>query len=237
MPGRGAGDRGIDAELRVRNPFPRQGHRAETILHTMQTMWSYGGNLRTRTDVAARNPTATFRSGIEPQEFATMMIPSDRTTARRVARMILAGAAVLLAQQGAAASDDGVHQFFSAIFGGGAAEIAVAPAPVQNQGAPGIPYRAPRRAFRGRPLTVQLHKAKPKLAIAQLPTKPGKVSIFDDRTLRRGDAVMTAGGIRIFAGSGALPHASSDFVDLKISKELGKDITKVLAEVDRLPRG
>jgi len=166
-----------------------------------------------------------------------MMIPSDRTTARRIARMVLAGAAVLLAQQGAAASDDGVHQFFSAIFGGGVAEIAVAPARMQNQGAAEVPYRAPQRPFRGRPLTVRLHKAKPKLAVAQLPTKPGKVSIFDDGTLRRGDAVMMAGGIRIFAGSGALPHASSDFVGLTASKDLGKDLTKVLAEVDRLPRG
>jgi len=166
-----------------------------------------------------------------------MMIPSDRTTARRIARMVLAGAAVLLAQQGAAASDDGVHQFFSAIFGGGVAEIAVAPARMQNQGAAEVPYRAPQRPFRGRPLTVRLHKAKPKLAVSQLPTKPGKVSIFDDGTLRRGDAVMMAGGIRIFAGSGALPHASSDFVGLTASKDLGKDLTKVLAEVDRLPRG
>jgi len=48
---------------------------------------------------------------------------------------------------------------------------------------------------------------------------------------------MMSGGIRIFAGSGALPHASSDFVGLTASKDLGKDLTKVLAEVDRLPRG
>ncbi len=167
-----------------------------------------------------------------------MMIPSHRTTARRIARVILAGATVLLAQQGAAASgDDGLHQFFSAIFGGGAAQPAAASAPVQGQGSGEAPYRGHGRPFHGHPLTVRLQKTKPRVAVAQLPTKSGKVSIFDDGTLRRGDAVMTASGIRIFAGSGALPHASSDFVSLAATKDLTKDLTKVLAEVDRVPRG
>ena len=168
-----------------------------------------------------------------------MMYPLDRTTARRIARLILAGAAVLVAQQSAAASgDDGVRQFFSAIFGGGAAQTVATPAPVQRS--PGnreVPYRTHVRPFRDHPLTVRLHRAKPKAVAAQLPTKPGKVSIFDDGTLRRGDAVMTERGIRIFAGSRALPHASSDFVGLTASKDLSRDITKVLAEMDRLPRG
>jgi hypothetical protein len=169
-----------------------------------------------------------------------MMISSDGTTARRIARVILAGAAVLVAHQGAAASDDdGIHQFFSSVFGGAAqTAVAPAPAPVQNQSSgEATPYRPHVRPFHARSLTVRLHKAKPKVVVAQLPTKPGKVSIFDDGTLRRGDAVMTATGIRIFAGSGALPHASSDFVGLTTSKGINKDTSKVLAEMDRLPRG
>ena len=77
----------------------------------------------------------------------------------------------------------------------------------------------------------------PKIVMAQAPTKPGKVSIFEDRTLKRGDAVMTADGIRVFAGSASWPYTKADFIDLASAKDLNKDTTKVLAEVDRLPRG
>ena len=73
--------------------------------------------------------------------------------------------------------------------------------------------------------------------MAQVPTKPEKVSIFEDRTLKRGDVVMTADGIRVFAGSATWPYTKADFVDLATAKNLSKDTAKVLAEVDRLPRG
>ena len=73
--------------------------------------------------------------------------------------------------------------------------------------------------------------------MAQGPTKPGKVSIFEDRTLRRGDAVMMAQGIRVFAGSNSWPYTPGDFVGLDDAKHLSRDTTKVLVQLDKLPRG
>ena len=71
-----------------------------------------------------------------------------------------------------------------------------------------------------------------------MPVKPEKVAIFEDRTLRRGDAVMTAKGMRIFVGSNAGPHTSEDFVDLaKSGREVSKTTEKVLADLDKRPGG
>ena len=55
--------------------------------------------------------------------------------------------------------------------------------------------------------------------------------------MRRGDAVMTAKGVRIFAGSSSWPYAESDFVALTDSGEVSKTTSKVLAQLDKLPRG
>ena len=157
----------------------------------------------------------------------------DRTSTRNAARIAVAVVALLGAVHGALASGDGgLQQFFSSMFGDGGAAPVAAVAPAQSE------VEAPRpRAIHNRPLTVRLHRAKPRVVAAQVPTKPGKISIFQDRTLRRGDAVMMADGIRIFAGSTAWPYTSGDFVSLSAAKELGKAGSRVLAEADRLPRG
>jgi hypothetical protein len=56
--------------------------------------------------------------------------------------------------------------------------------------------------------------ARPKvIAHADLPHK-GPVSIYSDRTLRRGDSVMTAQGLRVFRGTSHFPYRASDFVSL-----------------------
>ncbi len=71
----------------------------------------------------------------------------------------------------------------------------------------------------------------------QVTTKYEKVSLLEDRTLKRGDVVMTANGIRVFAGSASFPYTKANFIELAAAKDLNKDTAKVLAEVDRLPRG
>ena len=86
--------------------------------------------------------------------------------------------------------------------------------------------------------TVGAVSSGPRLAFAPVPVKPQTVSILDDPTLRRGDAVMTAKGMRIFVGSTTGPHTNEDFVDLaKSGREVSKATGKVLADLDRRPGG
>ncbi|WP_129217147.1 hypothetical protein [Lichenibacterium ramalinae] len=161
-----------------------------------------------------------------------MMGFTTRGTVRRMARVAIAGAAMMAAVQGASADDAGVHDFFSAIFGGGQTQAA----PASESAAPAPGYDAPMRRA-SRPLTVRLHRPKPRIVYVDAPTKPAPVSIFEDRTLRRGDAVMTAKGVRIFAGSSSWPYSERDFVGLTDASQVSKDTSKVLAQLDKLPRG
>lgn len=156
---------------------------------------------------------------------------TTRGAGRRTARLAIAGAALFAAVQGASADDAGIHDFFSSIFGGGQSQAAPAAAP-----APG--YDEPvRRAQRSRPLTVRLHRPKPRMVFAETPTRPAPVSIFEDRTLRRGDAVMTAKGVRIFAGSSSWPYSERDFVGITEARQVSRDTSRVLAQLDKMPRG
>jgi hypothetical protein len=163
---------------------------------------------------------------------------STRTALRRSARLGLAGAVLLAAVTGASADDGGLGGFLASIFGG---HQQAAPAPPSQSGAGyevrGMPAHARYRRVIPRPLTVRLHQAKPRMVVAQAPTKPGKVSIYEDRTLRRGDAVMTADGVRVFAGSSSWPYTAGDFVILKDAKNIDRDTSRVLAQLDKLPRG
>ena len=85
-------------------------------------------------------------------------------------------------------------------------------------GAPGAwapmlppPIAAPR-AVRKR--VVHIRIARPKaIAHADIPHK-GPVSIYNDPTLRRGDSIMTAQGLRVFKGAAHFPYRASDFVSL-----------------------
>ena len=170
-----------------------------------------------------------------------MTLLAHRPIQRRVA-VLLFSATAMLATVHEAAADDGVTGFLSSIFGGGSPQQAPTPAPASAVPSQTYaPYLRPLMRFsrhdHGRTLTVRLHRTAPKTVIAQVPAKPGKVSIFEDRTLKRGDAVMTPDGIRVFAGSASWPYTKADFIDLASAKDLNKDTTKVLAEVNRLPRG
>src|SRR3954453_4621165 len=60
-----------------------------------------------------------------------------------------------------------------------------------------------------------LHVPRPKaLARTDLPQKLA-ISIYNDRTLRRGDSVMSTQGLRVFRGSSTFPYHPTDFVDLE----------------------
>ena len=48
---------------------------------------------------------------------------------------------------------------------------------------------------------------------------------------------MTAEGVRIFAGSRSWPYTAGDFVGLKDAKSVDRDTSKILAQLDKLPRG
>ncbi len=147
-----------------------------------------------------------------------------------------AAAAILIGAAGTASAGDG--NFFDQIFGGGQdaapAQPQYAPAPVDEGGSGArFVHRSDRRA--SRPLTVRLHR--PKVAhVAQGPSKPGKVSIYEDSTLRRGDAVMTVKGMRIFAGSRSWPYSERDFVTVADAGRLDKGLQKTLLALDSLPR-
>jgi hypothetical protein len=115
----------------------------------------------------------------------------------------------------AGAEDAGIWQF---LLNQGGPRYSAPPAP-----APYFPppLFAPRLAvphFVRRPVVqrpvVHMRIVRPKaIAHADIPQK-GPVSIYNDRTLRRGDSVMTAQGLRVFRGSSHFPYRPSDFVSL-----------------------
>ena len=145
-------------------------------------------------------------------------------TAMRVAAMVATTCCVTLSMGNrASARDDGVLEFFTSAFGGG--------------GTAGPVYSEDDRSYQDRPLTVRPRRA-PRLAVVPVPVKPQVVSILDDTTLRRGDAVMTEKGMRIFVGLPTRPHTDGDFVDLaKSDRVVNKTTEKVLADLDRKPGG
>ena len=146
---------------------------------------------------------------------------------RVTAALAMACCATLSRVDRASARDDGVLQFFTSVFGGAGAS--------SGQAAPADDGAEQQR--QARPLTVRARRT-PRLAFAAVLVKPEKVAIFEDRTLRRGDAVMTAKGMRIFMGSNAWPYRSEDFVDLAASgREVSKTTGKVLADLDKRPGG
>ena len=171
-------------------------------------------------------------------------VSSIRATLCRTGRLSLAGAVFLAAATGASADEGGLGGFLASIFGGQAQQAASAPRPdpsaaprhtrisIRDRHLPIRPSTVPLR-----PLTVRLRQATPRLVFAQAPTKPGKVSLYQDRTLRRGDAVMTAEGVRVFVGSSSWPYTAGDFVALQDAKNVDRGASRVLALLDRLPRG
>src|SRR5437660_1899822 len=129
---------------------------------------------------------------------------------RRTA-FLLVGLAGLTMVGKAVAEDAGIWQFLLGQGRGGGYSAPPAPAwpPLMRPPMYGPRVASPRAV---RKPVVHLRVVRPK-AIAQtdIPQK-GPVSIYNDRTLRRGDSVMTAQGLRVFKGSSHFPYRASDFV-------------------------
>ncbi len=130
----------------------------------------------------------------------------------------------------AAADDAGVWQFFQdeARRSSAASPRPIAPAIQDRANAvrrtASVPHLARKRV-------VHVHIERPKMiARADLPQN-GPVTIYNDRTLRRGDAVMTAQGLRVFRGSGRFPYHPSDFVALADASRFVVGDKKQLHEV------
>jgi hypothetical protein len=78
------------------------------------------------------------------------------------------------------------------------------------------------------------HSAPRKMVVADShPVGPlAPTDLMDDDSLRRGDAVMTPTGIRIFIGSSGDHHEPEDFIKLSEIKGLPKRERKALAALD-----
>ncbi|MDX7952485.1 hypothetical protein P7D22_15050 [Lichenihabitans sp. Uapishka_5] len=147
---------------------------------------------------------------------------------RRSGLAVLAVAMMICAPvtQGFAADDGGIGAFFRQQFGIGGNDAAPAPEPA---------YEAPQ----DRPVIVRRRHARPaQVAVAKIAVGPvAPVSIFDDRTLKRGDAVMTKTGLRVFVGGHGAPYTDADFAALDEAPGLSKQTEKALLLIDRAPRG
>ena len=65
-------------------------------------------------------------------------------------------------------------------------------------------------------------------------TKPD--AILHDATLREGDSVMTARGVRVFQGGGACPHKESDFLALADARDIPKSQRRALVAIEKAVR-
>jgi hypothetical protein len=59
-------------------------------------------------------------------------------------------------------------------------------------------------------------------------------ALLHDATLRPGDSVMTAKGVRVFEGGGGCPHKSTDFLALGEIRGLPKHERRALAAIDKV---
>ncbi|WP_237477762.1 hypothetical protein [Lichenibacterium dinghuense] len=75
----------------------------------------------------------------------------------------------------------------------------------------------------------------PAVIVLPKPPRPALVSIYQDRTLRDGDAVMMADGIHVFHGFGEWPHRPRDFVRLTFAAALDWHLRQTLDVLDRNP--
>ena len=145
----------------------------------------------------------------------------------------IALSSALLATVPAQAEDGGLLGFLSSAFGGGNQAPAAAPPPAPSEGEQVRPLtvrRAPKKAAGG---TARAH-------MARAPTKTGPVSIYEDRTLRDGDAVMTKDGMKVFAGgrfTADHPYGEADFIAVSASKAVGPNLKKTVIELNKLPHG
>jgi hypothetical protein len=129
------------------------------------------------------------------------------------------------ASPGYAGDDGSIGAFFREQFG-----IGAAPQP-EPQPDYSLPDDHPI-IVRPRHKHIAARRADTKVAVG--PVAP--VSIYDDRTLRPGDAVMTAKGVRVFLGGHQAPYTEADFTALSDTEGLPKQVEKELVVIDKAPR-
>ena len=103
--------------------------------------------------------------------------------------------------------------------------------------------KAARPAFDvARPLSDGMATAGPEasdLCYAVRPKTPDLTqpdAILHDATLREGDSVMTARGVRVFQGGGACPHKESDFLALADARDIPKSQRRALVAIEKAVR-
>lgn len=135
----------------------------------------------------------------------------------------LAIAALLASTCAARASDGGIFDFFQQAFGGARSSQ---PLPQPDYGYPDGP-----------PLTVRAH---PRRRASSAPSRSPQetlaaikgVTIYTDKTLARGDAVMTVHGMRVFNGSESWPYTDDDFVAVSSRTSMPASMRKELRAID-----
>lgn len=75
----------------------------------------------------------------------------------------------------------------------------------------------------------------PKLIVLPKPPRPALVSIYQDRTLRDGDAVMMTDGIHVFHAAERWPYRPRDFVRLTSMAALDWHLRQTLDALDKNP--
>ena len=200
-----------------------------------------------------------------PARIARMRALLERSRSARIAVALVATAAVLgLAQAASAGGDLGFRRDTFWPEPQPALELvdvpAAAPAPVHHRHARRIwaasrsrPLRSALAGHRHRTRVADTRRARPRVSVARLarapepqivfpklivlpkPPRPALVSIYQDRTLRDGDAVMMADGIHLFRGAGQWPYRPRDFVRLTFVAALDWHLRQTLDALDRNP--
>ena len=100
-------------------------------------------------------------------------------------------------------------------------------------------YRPAPHFLHHRIAHVEHHKKKvaaaPRHRVAEAkahPVAPGTIDVMDDDSLKRGDAVMTAEGLRIFIGSEGSHHTQDDFASVSETEGLSRRKRSALLAVD-----
>lgn len=116
---------------------------------------------------------------------------------------------------------------------------------------PDIPVRAFEESDPARITVHPLPRARPSLGVGVsggrgptrdcrypcigfVPPLAGELGYLADRTLRRGDFVMTAQGVRMFVGAGRFPYRAEDFRDVRSATGLPGELRRHLTALDAL---
>ena len=97
--------------------------------------------------------------------------------------------------------------------------------------------RAVARTGHGRGAAAPVRRASgaPVFRLVPPPGRPALVSIYNDRTLRSGDAVMLGDGVHVFRDDGFWPHRPRDFVKLQEVAGLDWHLRRTLEPFDINP--